>query len=1157
MTKAICMPTTAQSSSSASPPNDIVSMSILRPLSRFAALALFLVLVHPWASPADEQPLAPRRSIPLTWCSLGTSITWYNDHVSSAFTKGYQTRVMERIHFDGFLNRGVNGGCVASAIKQVIPASLYTVEHGINDWGNRIPPGTMDDYVNDTGTGTFAGGYRKVINAIRAANPEAVVILCTPRKGYGFGGFLPDLCDARKEGGYYLKDYADLVRAIAAHENFPLADFFATCGEQDELASLSIDVALHPNDAGYQRMADELMRAMLLRFPNAPLLSNDDGELHGDAEMLPIPDDPKLSPGALLYRKYLRPESRLVLKGVNLATVEPVYGEMAGRWIPGSPYEASVHHIRRNSGKHSLVCQFQVRPPDNCLRCVAVEFRQHGPDVTAKILWARYIMNGPEPGVDFDASGFGGAPIAIGPEALGYGIGTIEFKEVRKPENPKTRKPGTPISDARAALLEGVASLDVPGGIPGPIVCIGPRAFPLALGHLGSGGGEWCAIAAAAFAGKGRVVYLGHPAFLDSVAGGEDNRRLLQNAIRWLAKGTDSPKLANLGRPAAGELSRTLGFDCTDAPASLDGFDIVLCNDLADAKMEPLRAFVERGGGLLAAGLGWGWRFYQPEKQMASLAARFPDNRLLAPMGLVMGGGYAQRNPDGRYPVPDDFPKGLTADEALDVLNTDGLVRLSVRRCAEKTLLTLAEALPHGAQPDCEARLDALLASPAAQGVPSPSNPLRDGLPRIAVVARLQRWQADPVRVWPADPAQASYPGAVKPGWSPIERTIEIDGSIPRWHSTGVFAPAGAPLTVTLPSDAAGRGLKLRIGTTADNLLGVADAWRRAPVVSMEVPLDRPATTLSSPFGGLVYIVVPDAGLDGWRGTVSLSGGIMAPWFRLGRDSAADFARQCADTHAPQGEIEGGSFVITCETAQLRRVDDPAWIAAFWDRVLEADRLLADLPPRRSPERICSDVQLISGWLHNGYPLMYHIGSAGKDALDWVVDKSALERGDAWGVFHEIGHNHQSGDWTPDGFGEITVNLFTAYAIAEVCGADFRADGFSVSTAEQAKRIEKFKKDGISYDHLKRDVFLALEPYLRIAETYGWDVYRKTFAAYHAPGFAKPKDDAEKWAVFTTLLSEAANTDLAAVFAAWGVPIPDTARAACARHPAAPDSLLP
>jgi hypothetical protein len=531
-------------------------------------------------------------------------------------------------------------------------------------------------------------------------------------------------------------------------------------------------------------------------------------------------------------------------------------------------------------------------------------------------------------------------------------------------------------------------------------------------------------------------------------------------------------------------------------------------------------------------------------------------------MGLVMGGGYAVRFPDGRFPaLTETIPpvRGLSGDDALALASTKDYVPLSLRHQAYQTLQMLAEALPRNAQPDFTARLDKLLDAVGKATPPSPKKPVKDGLARIALVAGLERWQSDLARVWPADPAHVAYPGAAKPGWEKAltMRTIAVDGAIPRWHSTGLFAPAGAPLTVKLPAGAESIGLRLRIGTSGDNLLRVADGWKRAPLVSAETPLDKRETTLSSPFGGLVYIVVPDRGTANWKGEITLSGAIEAPWFRLGRDSAADFARQCAETHAPQGEIEGASFIITAETAQLKRVQDPQWIATFWDRLLEADRNFADLPPRRSPERICSDVQLTSGWLHNGYPVMYHIGSVPNDGIDWVLDQAALAKGEGWGVFHEIGHNHQSGDWTPDGFGEVTVNLFSAYAIATVCGKDFRADGFPVSTAEQEKRIAKFKKDGITYDNLKRDVFLALEPYLRIAETYGWDTYHKAFAAYHAPGFRKPKTDAEKWDTFATVLSDAAGADLGAVFAAWGIPVGEAARAACARHPAAPASLLP
>lgn len=195
------------------------------------------------------------------WQSLGTSITWYNDNVSAAFTKGYQTRVREKLPFKRFSNKGVNGGVLASAIGQVSHADYYTVEHGINDWGHSTPVGTIEDYINNTNNGTFAANYRLLIEAIYKANPKAMIVLCTPRKGYGFGTYLPARCDMPLNG-IYLHEYADIVRQIAAYESLPVADFYEYCGNQRTLKNLSIDTALHPNDAGYQLMADVLVPAL-------------------------------------------------------------------------------------------------------------------------------------------------------------------------------------------------------------------------------------------------------------------------------------------------------------------------------------------------------------------------------------------------------------------------------------------------------------------------------------------------------------------------------------------------------------------------------------------------------------------------------------------------------------------------------------------------------------------------------------------------------------------------------------------------------------------------------------------------------------------------------------------------------------------------------
>ena len=363
------------------------------------------------------------RYIPVRWNSLGTSITWYNSHAGNKFEKGYQTRVMEQIKFNGFENTGISGGCVSSAINQVRDADLYTVEHGINDWGNRVVPGTIDDYKNDTGNNTFAANYRKVINNIRAKNPNAKIILCTPRKGYGFGGFLPDSCEAQQtNGGYFLKDYAEIVREIAAYEKFPLADFYATCGEQDELASLSIDVALHPNDAGYERMANILAKTILRVYPKAKRL----------ADVKPVFTDDG-TPKDVEVKKFLNSTPQVVLKGTDISKVRLVAAKLGGSWVPGGPFETKVFFEKRDAEAKTYTCQVQsVSPEDACLRVIALEFRQEfNGDVVARVLWNRYKFKVTKDayGVDYSQNGtFDGACASAGNyNDQGYVIGDMTF----------------------------------------------------------------------------------------------------------------------------------------------------------------------------------------------------------------------------------------------------------------------------------------------------------------------------------------------------------------------------------------------------------------------------------------------------------------------------------------------------------------------------------------------------------------------------------------------------------------------------------------------------------------------------------------------------------------------------------------------------------
>lgn len=237
----------------------------------------------------------------LTWCSLGTSVTDFNDDPIAGRTQGYQYFVMDKLGWshDKLLNIGHSGSTIgiANDFPMTTPYDIYTVEFGINDWGTGHIVGTIADYENyrfgnAVRWHNFAACYRYVIETIRAANPNAIIVLTTPRKGYGFDGKFPALCDDLTvessmtvkywdpETNDYLHertrlaDYAALIRQIARRENLVLCDWFESAANQDNLADLSVDVALHPNDAGYeimaQMLAPKILQAIARAYPEDP-----------------------------------------------------------------------------------------------------------------------------------------------------------------------------------------------------------------------------------------------------------------------------------------------------------------------------------------------------------------------------------------------------------------------------------------------------------------------------------------------------------------------------------------------------------------------------------------------------------------------------------------------------------------------------------------------------------------------------------------------------------------------------------------------------------------------------------------------------------------------------------------------------------------------
>ncbi len=702
-------------------------------------------------------------------------------------------------------------------------------------------------------------------------------------------------------------------------------------------------------------------------------------------------------------------------------------------------------------------------------------------------------------------------------------------------------------TEARAALLRNVRAIDS-GGLPGAVLCGGDHAFAVVGAKCGK---AVLPVACAASYGKGRVVAVGHPSFYSAEGIAKaDTAAFVTNALAWLGQGRKTVavyKNADFAKALRGlggfEVAEIHSLDALTAAAVLAAYP----DSLPAAGLERVRAYITSGGGLLASGIGWGWQQVSGGK---SLATENLFNRLLGPVGLLISGDMADRTAKEGYLADFALPQGVNVTEAAALAAGGSSADPVLLRQLNVTLCAAKSVLPSDGDGPLAKAVNALLASPQATKLPSTATPLKatDIPARLALLEHQSAWRARPLATWPAHPAAAAYPG-LPPADAPRgSRALTVNLDVPRWHSTGLYAAAGEPVTVRLPPGAERLGLRLRVGsTTCDNTRH--DTWTRAPKVDLEVALKTNTLAVTSPFGGLLYVVVPDT-VDAPERTVkvTLGNASRAAWFKAGRDTTDAWRASLRSSPAPWAELESDKIILTVPADSVRALDDPAALLRFWESVADLDAKLTALPAtRRSAERFVCDTQLCAGWMHAGYPLMIPTVTAKE-----MVDLQTLKTKGDWGFFHELGHNHQNGDWTFAGTGEVTVNFFTLYDMERLCGIVPRKSRMGEEGIQ--KQVRKWVAQGKPHDEWCREPFLALETFVRLQQAYGWSAFEKLFAEYRTLSKdERPKSDGEKRDQWATRLSRITGQNIAAVFDAWSIPLSDAARQACSKFPR-PDS---
>jgi hypothetical protein len=697
-----------------------------------------------------------------------------------------------------------------------------------------------------------------------------------------------------------------------------------------------------------------------------------------------------------------------------------------------------------------------------------------------------------------------------------------------------------------AVLLSGVKDVASPG-VPGPVAVFGPRAFPVVSGREGE---EKVAVVAAARAGEGRVVAFGHGGYFSREGLFEGSTmRLVTNAVRWSGGAREKPRCVAWRLPAVAdaldeEKLPTRRLDDEDCAAALRDADVVVF-DVARLRRPDdaarVRAFVEAGGGAVVAGLGWGWLQTHPGK---NLAEHHLGNRALASAGLAFADRYADRVGPATEEVERLLP--LSAPWALARLAE---IESRGEKADAKVLAGLAVAVEIAAAsaPRDDALFrpalnDALRTVPVAEQ-PSEKKPLHARRALARIRHRLERFAEEetPPERRRAHPAATDFPGDVPADAQPTAARVVAEPGAEGWISTGLYASPGRVVTVTAAAGASLEGWTLRFGAHTDENWHHRE-WKRHPDVAREFPLAGASAKAASPFGGLLYLEASRK-TRAAGGTFDVSGAFAAPRFVLGKTDLATW-NELRFAPAPWGEFETSKVILTFEAKHARGIADPTPILAFWDSVLDYYPELSTRPAPKRPWRIVNDVQISAGYMHSGYPIMTHL-----DVGATMLDPAALGPKDkGWGFWHELGHNHQIGDWTFEGTGEVTNNLWSLYVVERVAKKDLWA---ILRERDALKSAAKHLAEKGGFDAWKKDPFLALVMYAQVVDAFGWDAIKKAFAAYRdAPAAEEPRSDSEKRDVWLRRLSAATGRNLGPFFDAWGVPVTDVAKAAVAHLPA-------
>jgi hypothetical protein len=351
------------------------------------------------------------------------------------------------------------------------------------------------------------------------------------------------------------------------------------------------------------------------------------------------------------------------------------------------------------------------------------------------------------------------------------------------------------------------------------------------------------------------------------VSSSESTKKLMKNVLSWVAKNSQSPRVAQLfgaDCSAFNFFAGTTYSNVTD-PSQLttQNFDVVCFGNfnttpagLNEFKLA-VRAFVQSGGGLSAGANSIAWA----QNNAADFLTSFPFNVLLREFGVLLLNGFYTRTQVKVATVHPNAPdvKAFLEGSVLPVLkgqaaNYSDLTVIANHRTVIQGLDSVQFEAVCGW--DLYNRLvDAFAASsfnsengnaPACNAEPYKSS--WDLLYDLSLLA-----PAEVARALP--PAINGYPGVAST--DVVTKTFEVPLDKDAWFHTGLYANPGETFEVRftdgLWQENPFEAVQLRLNTN-DNIVGRPMACDRNPIMSQSYTLDR--AKYSHYGGGFIVLLV-------------------------------------------------------------------------------------------------------------------------------------------------------------------------------------------------------------------------------------------------------------------------------------------------------------